>query len=73
MTMIVDGHTTIEHSIPLAHLYDDVHDLWSQSDVAYTPTLIVAYGGPFGENYWYQESQVWNHPILTPVCAASSA
>jgi Tol biopolymer transport system component/imidazolonepropionase-like amidohydrolase len=65
MTMIVDGHTTIEHSIPLARLYDDVHDLWRQSDVAYNPTLVVAYGGAFGENYWYQESEVWNHPILT--------
>ena len=65
MSMIVDGHTTIEHSIPLARLYDDVHDLWRQSDVAYNPTLVVAYGGAFGENYWYQESEVWNHPILT--------
>jgi imidazolonepropionase-like amidohydrolase len=62
--MIVDGHTTIEHSIPLAHLYDDVRQLWSQTDVAYTPTLIVAYGGAFGENYWYQESPVWNDPLL---------
>jgi hypothetical protein len=25
----------------------------------------VAYGGAYGENYWYQESEVWNHPILT--------
>jgi hypothetical protein len=56
MTMIVDGHTTIEHSIPLANLYDDVHDLWRQSETAYNPTLVVAYGGSFGENYWYQES-----------------
>ena len=64
MSMVVDGHTTIEHSIPLAHLYEDVHQLWSQTDVAYTPTLIVAYGGAFGENYWYQESPVWNDPIL---------
>ncbi|HZV84010.1 MAG TPA: amidohydrolase family protein, partial [Brevundimonas sp.] len=29
------------------------------------PTLVVAYGGSYGENYWYQESEVWNHPILT--------
>jgi imidazolonepropionase-like amidohydrolase len=65
MTMIVDGHTTIEHSIPQARLYDDVHDLWRQSETAYNPTLVVAYGGSFGENYWYQESEVWNHPILT--------
>lgn len=65
MTMIVDGHTTIEHSIPLAHLYDDVHQLWRQSGTAYTPTLVVAYGGSYGENYWYQESDVWADPILT--------
>lgn len=65
MSMIVDGHTTIEHSIPLANLYDDVHQLWRQTGVAYNPTLVVAYGGSYGENYWYQESPVWDHPILT--------
>lgn len=65
MSMVVDGHTTIEHSIPLAHLYDDVHQLWRQTGVAYNPTLVVAYGGSYGENYWYQESRVWDHPILT--------
>ncbi|MFN4092068.1 MAG: amidohydrolase family protein [Brevundimonas sp.] len=65
MSMIIDGHTTIEHSIPLANLYDDVHQLWRQSGTAYTPTLVVAYGGSYGENYWYQESDVWAHPILT--------
>ena len=65
MSMIVDGHTTIEHSIPLARLYDDVHQLWGQTDVAYNPTLVVAYGGSYGENYWYQESPVWADPILT--------
>ena len=65
MSMIVDGHTTIEHSIPLARLYDDVHQLWRQTGVSYNPTLVVAYGGSYGENYWYQESEVWNDPILT--------
>ena len=65
MSMIVDGHTTIEHSVPLAHLYADVRQLWSQTEVAYNPTLVVAYGGSYGENYWYQESDVWAHPILT--------
>ena len=64
MSMIIDGHTTIEHSIPLARLYDDVHQLWRQTGVAYNPTLAVAFGGSYGENYWYQESEVWDHPIL---------
>jgi Tol biopolymer transport system component/imidazolonepropionase-like amidohydrolase len=65
MSMIADGHTTIEHSLPVAHVYDDVLQFWKGSKTAYNPTLIVAYGGPFGENYWYQHSNVWADPILT--------
>jgi imidazolonepropionase-like amidohydrolase/Tol biopolymer transport system component len=64
MTMLVDGHTTIEHSIPNAHLFDDVTQLWSQVDTAYTPTLIVAYGGIMGENYWYANTPVYDHELL---------
>ena len=45
MTQVVDGHTGIEHAIPLARLYDDVVQLWSQTEVGYTPTLGVGYGG----------------------------
>ena len=37
---------------------------WKGSGTAYTPTMVVTYGGPFGENYWYQHTQVWNEPIL---------
>ena len=65
LTMVVDGHTGIEHSIPVANIYDDIKQLWSQSDVGYTPTLGVAYGGIWGENYWYDKTDVWNHPRLS--------
>ncbi|MEO6433102.1 MAG: amidohydrolase family protein [Sphingomicrobium sp.] len=65
MTQIADGHTTIEHSLPVAHVYDDVLQFWKGSKTAYTPTLVVAYGGPFGENYWYQKTKVWEEPILS--------
>ncbi len=64
MTMVVDGHTGIEHSIPVAKIYKDVVQLWSQSKVGYTPTLIVAYGGIWGENYWYQHTNVWENERL---------
>ena len=62
LTMIMDGHTTVEHSLPVAEIYDDIRQLWDQTDVAYTPTLGVAYGGIWGENYWYAETDVWKHP-----------
>ena len=65
MSMIVDGHTGIEHSIPMAAIYDDVLQLWSQSQTAYTPTLIVGYGGIWGEKYWYDTTEVWKHPLLS--------
>ena len=64
MNMIVDGHTGIEHSIPVSPLYNDVLTLFGKSGVGYTPTLIVSYGGLMGENYWYQHTNVFEHPRL---------
>jgi len=64
MTMVVDGHTGVEHSIPVANAYDDVVQLWSKSHSGYTPTLIVGYGGLWGENYWYAKTNVWEDKRL---------
>lgn len=64
MTMIVDGHTGIEHAIPIAHAYEDARQLWSQTEVGYTPTLGVAYGGLAGEVYWYEHTDVWKDENL---------
>jgi imidazolonepropionase-like amidohydrolase/Tol biopolymer transport system component len=64
MTMIVDGHTGIEHSVPTTDVYQDVYQLWSKSETWYTPTLVVAYGGLWGENYWYQTTNVWENSRL---------
>ena len=61
--MIADGHTTIEHSLPVPHIYNDVLQFWRGSKTAWTPTLIVAYGGPFGEYHWYQHNPAWLEPI----------
>ncbi|MFN3899634.1 MAG: amidohydrolase family protein [Alishewanella aestuarii] len=65
LTMIVDGHTTIEHALPAARVYQDIKQLWQASGTAYTPTLNVAYGGIWGENYWYDKTEVWKHPRLS--------
>ena len=64
MTHIVDGHTGIEHAIPLNRLYSDVTQLWSASETGYTPTLGVSFGGIWGENYWYDQTDVWNNKRL---------
>lgn len=64
MTMIVDGHTGIEHTLPVQTAYKDVMNLWKDTGVGYTPTLSVAYGGISGERYWYQIEDLWRHPRL---------
>ncbi|MDN5201571.1 amidohydrolase family protein [Fulvivirgaceae bacterium BMA10] len=64
MSMILDGHTGIEHNIPIAPLYNDVIQLWSASKTGYTPTLIVNYAGMSGEYYWYQTTNVWEKETL---------
>jgi imidazolonepropionase-like amidohydrolase len=65
MSMVTDGNSAIEHNLPQSMLYGDVLQLWQQTNVTYTPTLGVTYGGIWGEDYWYQESDVWKHPILS--------
>jgi len=64
MTHILDGHTGVEHNIPVAPLYNDVLTLFAGSGTGYTPTLIVNYGGLWGENYWYARTDVWKHDRL---------
>jgi imidazolonepropionase-like amidohydrolase len=65
-THVLDGHTGVEHSLPVPRLYKDTVELFGKSKVGYTPTLIVGYGGLSGEFYWYQNTNVWeNERLLT--------
>src|SRR5690606_378098 len=64
MTMVMDGHTGVEHNIPIAKLYDDVVQFWSRTKVGYTLTLVVNYGSLSGEYYWYQITDVWSKERL---------
>ena len=64
MSMIFDGHTGIEHNIPVNPVYKDVLSLWGNSKTGYTPTLIVNYGGMNGEMFFYEESNVWENETL---------
>jgi hypothetical protein len=64
MTQVLDGHTTIEHNIPVYPLYNDVLTVMAAGKTYYTPTLVVNFGGLSGEYYWYQESDVWKNERL---------
>lgn len=64
LTMVIDGHTGVEHNIPVAPVYKDVLEIWGKSGTGYTPTLIVNYGGLNGEYYYYQRDNVWENKKL---------
>ena len=58
LTHAIDGYSGLEHSLPITPLYDDVLRLFVETGITYSPTLLVSYGGPFGENYYYATEQV---------------
>ncbi|MBA3559714.1 MAG: PD40 domain-containing protein [Gemmatimonadaceae bacterium] len=58
LTEAIDGYAGSEHSYPIAPLYKDAVQLLAQSGITYTPTLLVQYGGPWAENYWYQRHDI---------------
>ncbi len=49
----IDGYPGLEHSIPIYPVYEDYVRLFVEQGRAYTPTLLVSYGGPWAENYYY--------------------
>ncbi len=58
MTQLLDGYPGHEHAYPIHPIYNDVISLTAQTRMAYTPTLLVAYGGPWAENYFYATEDV---------------
>ncbi|MEQ9405144.1 MAG: amidohydrolase family protein [Cyclobacteriaceae bacterium] len=65
LTQVIDGYPGHEHSFPVFPLYKDVIDLVAFSRTVYTPTLLVAYGGPWAENYFYATENPHADPKLT--------
>ena len=63
-THAVDGFSGNEHALPIVPLYKDMIEVFARSGITYTPTLLVAYGGPWAENYFYETIDVWNDPKL---------
>lgn len=65
LTQVIDGYPGHEHSFPVFPLYRDIIDLVTFSKTTYTPTLLVAYGGPWAENYFYATENPHGDPKLT--------
>jgi Tol biopolymer transport system component len=65
MTEAMDGYAGIEHTLPIAPQYKDAVQLFAKSGTTWTPTLLVEYGGPWAENWWYEHYDIMSDPKLT--------
>lgn len=60
MVNMIDGNPGHEHSFPIYPIYKDVITVAAQSQMAITPTLLVSYGGPWAENYFYSRENPYD-------------
>jgi len=71
LTHGIDGYPGVEHTLPITPKYDDIFEWYKGTGLTNTPTLIVEYGGPFGEGWFYQSEDLlgdaklrhFTHPV----------
>ncbi|MCO4821563.1 MAG: PD40 domain-containing protein [Flavobacteriaceae bacterium] len=64
MVNLIDGYPGHEHSFPIYPIYEDVIKTVAESKMAVTPTLLVSYGGPWAENYFYSRENPYHDQKL---------
>jgi Tol biopolymer transport system component len=60
--MILDGQTGFEHPMSYMPLHDDAARFFGATSAVYSPTFVVGGAGPWNEEYFFQESDVWRDP-----------
>jgi len=58
LTEAIDGYPGAEHSYPIAPLYKDAIEIIARSGITYTPTFLVDFGGPSGEEFFYTRHDI---------------
>ena len=64
MTQMLDGYPGHEHSLPVYPMYEDVLKTMAESKMAVTPTLLVSYGGPWAEEFYYATEEPYKDEKL---------
>ena len=64
LTHGIDGYPGIEHTLPITPKFEDIFEWYKATQVTNSPTLIVEYGGPFGEGWFYQSEDLINDAKL---------
>ena len=60
LTETIDGYPGQEHNHPIYPVFNDIIGLTAFTKKAYTPTLLVTYGGPWAENYYFATEDIHN-------------
>lgn len=64
LSQMADGFSGNEHALPLQPLYNDVVQYVAKTRTFYTPTILVAYGSPWSENYYFESTDVHGNKKL---------
>ena len=64
ITEMLDGYAGHEHAYEIFPLHKDVALLSAASEITYTPTLLVAYGGPENKYYMIARENAYDEPRL---------
>ena len=64
LSQMIDGYSGHEHALPIQPLYKDVASSSRRPRRSYTPTILVAYGAPWSENYFFENTDVLGNKKL---------
>jgi Tol biopolymer transport system component len=62
VSLALDGHTGFEHATAQTPLYSDITTFLGKLGSVYSATPMVGGPGPWNEEYFWQESDVWKDP-----------
>ncbi len=65
LTQMLDGYPGHEHNLPIYPIYSDLVEAVAFSKMAVTQTMLVAYGGPWGEEYYYSRENPYGDEKLS--------
>ena len=64
LSMIMDGQTAWEHPISYVPMYSDATRFFGRANTVYSPTFVVGGPGPWNDEWFFQESEVWRNEKL---------
>ncbi|MFV1884547.1 MAG: amidohydrolase family protein [Balneola sp.] len=65
LTQLIDGYPGHEHNLPIYPIYNDWVKTVADAKMAVSQTMLVAYGGPFAQDYFFTRENPYDDPKLS--------